>query len=352
MSEIITHKKKLSASELSLFCGQLGILLHSGISLSEGLEIMSEDIGGRRLAKTIRTLSGLVNDRKTLSEGMELCGAFPEYLIGMIVIGEVSGNLEKVLSSLARFYEKQQNLNEQITHAVVYPLVLIIMMGAVVFFLTTQVLPMLDDILASLGGEMPLIAMALMNGGGFIAGHYKAVLSIFIALFLMYFTISKTASGRLALDKFKAVFPLTRELYRKITAGRFASAMTFLTTGDIDMDLSLKMADDILSNKYISNKIEECRKDSPYGEPIHEILNRSGMFPNRFSKTLSIGFKSGDPDTVIQQLANTYEREVDKSLTRITDSIEPVFVIFLSVIVGVILISTILPLVRVMSLIG
>ena len=352
MPESTTHKKKLGASELSLFCGQLGIFLHSGISLSEGLEIMSEDLDSRRLQKTMRELCGAINDRKTLSEAMELCGVFPEYLVKMIVIGEVSGNLEKVMSSLAHFYEKQQKLNDQITHAVIYPLVLILMMGVVVFFLTTQVLPMLGEILTSLGGAMPAIAMALMKGGMFFAGNYIAVLSILAALFIFYFVFSKTASGKLALDKFKAVFPLTSGIYRKITAGRFASALTFLTSGDIDIDLSLKMADNILSNTYISNKIEECRKNSPRGEPIYETLERSGMFPNRFSKMLSFGFKSGDEDTVIRQLANTYEHEVDKSLTRITDSIEPIFVIFLSVIVGVILISTILPLVRIMSLIG
>jgi len=283
---------------------------------------------------------------------MELCGVFPEYLVRMVVIGEVSGNLEKVMSSLARFYEKQQKLNEQISHAVAYPLVLVLMMGAVVFFLTTQVLPMLDDILASLGGEMPAVATVLMNSGGFIAGNYITVLSIFIILFILYFLFARTASGRLSLGKFKVEFPLTRGVYRKIAAGRFASAMTFLTSGDIDMDLSLKIASDTLSNIYMSNKIEECRKNSPPGEPLYETLNRSGMFPNRFSKTLSIGFKSGDTDTVIRQLAEMYEHETDKSLTMIINSIEPIFVIFLSLIVGAILISTVLPLIRIMSLIG
>jgi len=347
-----TRKKKLGAAELSLFCGQIGIFLSSGISLLEGLEIMAEDIGGMRLQKTVRELSGAIHDRKTLSEGMELCGVFPEYLVRMAVIGEVSGNLEKVMRSLALFYEKQQRVNEHITHAVVYPLILIIMMGAVVVLLTTQVLPMLGDILTSLGGETPAIAVALMKGGAFIAGNYIAGLTVLIALFVLYLICRRTVSGRLALDKFKATFPLTRGLYRKIAAGRFSAAMTFLTSGDIDAELSLTMAGDILSNTYVSGIIGECQKNSSYGEPLYEMLERSGMFPNRFSKMLSIGFKSGDSDTVIRQLADTYEREVDKSLAGITDSIEPIFVIFLSFIVGVIIISTVLPLVRIMSLIG
>ena len=347
-----THKKKLGAAELSLFCGQIGIFLSSGMSLLEGLEIMAEDIGGRRLQKTIRELSGAVHERKTLSEGMELCGVFPEYLIRMVVIGELSGNLEKVMRSLARFYEKQRQINEHITHAVVYPLVLILMMCAAVVLLTTQVLPMLGGILTSLGGEMPAIAVALMKGGAFISENYIAVLSLFIALFILHFICRRTVSGRLALDRFKATFPPVRGLYRKITAGRFSAAMMFLTSGDIDVDMSLTMSGDILPNTYVSGKIEECRKNSSHGEPIYEILDRSGMFPNRFSKMLSIGFKSGDSDTVIRQLADMYEREADKSLAGITDGIEPVFVIFLSLIVGVIIISTVLPLVRIMSLIG
>ena len=347
-----TAKKKLGASELSLLCGQVGIFLSSGIPLSDGLEIMSDDTGDRRIQKIIRELSVAINDRKTLSEGMELCGVFPEYLVRMTVVGEMSGNLDKVMRSLAQFYEKQQRMNEHITHAVVYPLVLILMMGVVVVLLTTQVLPMLGDILTSLGGEMPAIAIALMSFGGFVGENYIVFLSLFAALFFLYFICRRTAAGRLALDKFKATFPPTRQLYRKITAGRFSAAMTFLTSGDIDIDLSLKMAGDILANAYVSGRIEECRKNSSHDEPIYETLGRSGMFPNRFSKMLSIGFKSGDSDTVIQQLADAYEHEVDKSLAGITDSIEPVFVVFLSLIVGVIIISTVLPLVRIMSLIG
>jgi len=352
MSENTIRKKKLNAAELSLFCGQIGLFLCSGISLLEGLDIMAYDIGGRRFQKTVRDVSDAIRERKTLSEGMEACGAFPEYMVSMVVIGEVSGNLEKVMRSLEQFYEKQQMLKERITHAIVYPFILIIMMCAVVLLLTTQVLPMLGDILTSLGGEMPAVALALMKCGGFIIQNFIIFLSLFIALVILHFIFRMTASGRLTLDKFKAEFPLTRGLYRKITAGRFCAAMTFLTSGDIDMDMSLKMAKDILSNTYISNRIEECRKNSPYGEPVYETLERSGMFPGRFSKMLAIGFKSGDSDTVIQRLADTYDREVDKSLTGITDSIEPIFVIFLSLIVGVILVSTILPLVRIMSLIG
>jgi type IV pilus assembly protein PilC len=226
------------------------------------------------------------------------------------------------------------------------------MMCVVVVLLTTQVLPLLGDILTSLGGEMPTIAVALMNGGVFISKNYIVIMSLFIALLILYFICMITVSGRLAIDKFKATFPLTSGLYRKILAGRFSAAMAFLTSGDIDMELSLTMAGDILSNSYVSGKIEECLKNSSHGEPVYEILGRSGMFPNRFSKMLSIGFKSGDSDTVIRQLADTYEHDVYKSLAGITDGIEPVFVIFLSLVVGVILISTVLPLVRIMSLIG
>ena len=352
MSLSTKYQKTLSASELSLFCGQLGIFMLSGISISEGLDIMSEDIDDRRLQKIFRELSRAIHDRKTLSEGMKLCGVFPEYVTKMVVIGEVSGNLDKIMNSLARYYEKQQILNEHITHAVVYPLILILIMCAVVVLLTTQVLPMLGDILTSFGGEMPAIATVMIKYGGFISGNYIIFLSILVAFFIFYFICRKTASGRFMLDKFKASFPFTRGLCRKITAGRFSAAMAFLTSGDIDMELSFKMAGDSLSNMYISDKIEKCRKNSTPGEPIYETLNRSGMFPNRFSKMLSIGFKIGDSDTVIRQLADTYEHEVEKSLTRITDGVEPVFVVFLSLIVGLILISAVLPLVRIMSLIG
>ena len=342
----------LKPDQLSLFATQISLFLRSGLSLTEGLTLMEEDIGDSRFRTCITKVLEGVEGRRPLHDAMRNAGGFPEYMLRMAEIGEFSGRLEGMMNALSLFYEREQNLRQRVKSAVTYPLLLLLMMTAVVFLLIVRVLPMFDRLLGDLGGSMPSFVRGLMNFGAFTSKWYIAILATIAALILFWIVFKRTAAGRSCIDVFKASFPVVRGLYRKMAAERFATAMSFLLAGSVDLEISLDLAKDILGNRHMSKKINSCLSMMQSGSALHDALYQCGIFPRQFSKMLAIGFKSGEMDSMMERLAGIYEQEVDSSLRRLTGAIEPAFVALLSVVVGIIMVSVMLPLIEAMSNIG
>jgi len=344
--------KKLSPAQITLFCTQVSLFLHAGVTLVEGLNMLESDVEHGNFQGVVHALSAAVSDRQPFGDAMKNTGAFPAYLVRMVGIGEVSGNLEEILVSMARFYEREQALKQRVRSAVTYPVLLILMMTAIVFLLIVQVLPMFDDLLKSLGGELPGIVQGLMSFGRFVGNNIFIIVGIIAIIFIVIKLMQKSEAGGRFWDGMKANLPGLRGMYRKIVAERFSIAMTFLLRAGIDIELALELVRDILGNRFMAGKIEECRTKIGEGMSIYDALYASGIFPRLFTRMLGIGFKTGDLDGMMERLAEIYEQEVDTSLARVTGSIEPIFVAILSIVVGIILISVMLPLIRIMSSIG
>ncbi|MDR0380671.1 MAG: type II secretion system F family protein [Oscillospiraceae bacterium] len=344
--------KRLKNSELVLFCTQVSLFLRAGLSLVEGLSLLQEDIGNPVFQDILRQVSDGIEARQPLSQALEATGAFPPYLLRMAAIGEASGNLDDIMSAQAAYYEREGQLKQRIRSSVVYPIILVVMMAAIVLLLIVQVLPMFDDLLRSLGGEMPTLVRGLMAFGQFIGRWWWLILVALAALAVLHRALRATAGGRAAFDRFKARFFITRAVYQKIAAERFSSAMAFLLGSSVDFEIALKLTADILDNRYMSDKIENCGVRIGAGESASDALYGAGIFPRLFTRMLAVGFKTGNLDGMMHQLSEIYEQEVDVSLGRIVGSIEPAFVALLSILVGVILISVMLPLIQIMSSIG
>ncbi len=342
----------LKPDQLSLFATQISLFLRSGLSLTEGLSLMEEDIGDSRFRACVTKVREGVEGRRPLNDAMRDAGTFPEYMLKMAEIGEFSGHLEGMMNALSRFYERERNLRQRVKSAVTYPLMLLLMMTVVVFLLIVRVLPMFDRLLGSLGGEMPAFVRGLMNFGAFVGQWYIAILAVVVAIAIFWSVFSRTGAGRSFIDAFKASFPVVRGLYRKMAAERFATAMSFLLSSNVDLEISLELTKGILGNRHMSKKIDSCLKMMESGGTLYDALYESGIFPRQFSKMLAIGFKSGEMDSMMSRLAEIYEQEVDGSLRRVTGAIEPAFVALLSVVVGIIMVSVMLPLIEAMSNIG
>ena len=344
--------KKLRPTDLSLFCTQISLFLRSGLSLPEGLSLMREDVGDARFQSKLAVVCEAVDDRMPLSEALQKAGGFPDYMVRMAEIGEVSGNLDDIMGAMAKYYEREENLRRRVRTAVTYPLALIVMMTAIVFLLIVQVLPMFSDLLTSLGRSMPPVVTGLMAFGDFVAVNILWIAGGIVLLVLFFQIFKRTTPGAAVLDRMKASFPLTRGVYKKMSAERFATAMGFLLSSSVDLDISMELSEKILGNSSIASRVEECRALMSGGLALDEALQQVGIFPRLFSKMLGIGMKSGDLDGMMARLASIYEKEVDDSLKRVTGAIEPAFVAILSIVVGVILISVMMPLIEVMTVIG
>lgn len=347
------RKIKLEAAELAWLCEQVALVQKSGIPLPEGIELLAQSADMPRLAAVLRSLTTEMKQMIPLSEAMDNLGTFPPYLVSMTRIGEISGNLDRVMGNLAQYYLRDAELRRKVRSSLIYPLVLLVMMLGIIILLVARVLPVFSQILTSFGTGMPPFSQGLLSLGLFISNQWiwllPAVLAAAAGLYL-FFAYSRP--GRTLLDRAKLNLPLLGPLFRRIYASRFSASLSYMLRSAIDMDTALSMTEAIMDNSLVSRRIADCRKKIASGEDTFAALQQTDLFPKLFIRMLSLGNRTGELDSVMQKIAGAYESEVDSRLTRMTGLVEPLLVLLLSLIVGAILLTVMLPLVEIMATIG
>jgi type IV pilus assembly protein PilC len=344
--------KKLQPKELVTFCSQMALFLRAGVPLEEGLEYLAEDVKGSPLEAALLKVNHYVQEHEYFHSALGKSGFFPGHMVNMIEIGETSGKMDDILDSLAKFYSRELALKQRIQNAVTYPLTLIVMMSLVVLLLIAKVLPLFENILISLGSEMPRAVKVIMLVSNFLNRNGILIILLLIVLFIGLKMWNSTSSGRNFFERVKITMPIFKPIYQKIYAERFANAMAFMMEAGINIDSALKLSQTIIDNNYMKQKIQTCIELIQQGKNLHEALYESGSFPKLFTRMLGLAQKTGELDVMLYRLAGIYENEVNIALKRATSIVEPALVVVLSIIVGIILISIMLPLINIMSSIG
>ncbi|MBQ7919304.1 MAG: type II secretion system F family protein [Lachnospiraceae bacterium] len=345
-------KKKLTAPEITTFLSQTALLIQAGITPFSAMEILLSDTKAKEGRELIEQIIATCKEGEPFYEALHRTEVFPDYCINLIKLGEQSGNLDDCLTSLAAYYEKEETIRENIKSAITYPLIMIIMMFLVIFVLMTKVLPIFNQVFAELGSEMTGIAGSLLKLGEALNRYSGIGVFILVVLFILVY-----GSLNIPFMKEKAVqlliwFPPTKGFMQKFACQRFASGMAMTLSSGIDTFASLDMVAELVGNKDMVEKITQCKEDLKKGEAFSDALVNTGIFNNLHSRMVTVGYKSGNIDVVLRKIADNYEKETDKKLQSIIAVLEPTLVIILSVIVGLILLSVILPLMGIMSSIG
>lgn len=344
-------KKTISNSELSLFCYQLYIALKSGLPLVDSMDIIKSEIRNQDLIKVTEEISKNISKGEKLSDSLKGNDIFPEYFFNMIEIAEKTGNLEEQTLILSKHYEERAKTEKKVNNAVFYPTILLLMMLAVVVFLVTNVIPMFSKVLNSVGVEVPPSTRSILNLGLFLQkyGLFILIGLGLIILFLMFYSVSE--NGKVAFDKLKLSLPVFGELNKKIITSNFSNAMVMMINAGMHFQESLPLVKGTLENAYVDDKLDLLIKDQSTSN-LSELLEKLDVFPTLFKRIISLGEKSGELEASFEKASAIYREDVDRSIQRVTSSIEPVLVIILSVIVGVILLSIMIPLINIISEIG
>ena len=345
-------KEKLTPTEIVAFCTQMSMILKSGISMSEGVGIMYDDASNPAGKDILRDIHKEIEIGMPLHVALGTTNKFPDYVVTMVEIGEASGRLDNVMESLTAYYEREENVSRVIRSAVTYPLVMITMMTAVIALLVVRVMPIFNDVFQGLGAQMTGFSLAVMNFGQAL-GTYGAFIIIIVFAFIVLFLIFRqTTLGKKAIEVIKEKSFLTRNIYAKIASGRFASAMSLMLASGMDTDKSLDMVGRLLKTSSLRHKIIICKRKLEKGTSLSDALQQVGIFSGVYAKMVSVAFKTGAMDTVMEKLAKRYEEETNTQINNIISIVEPSLVAVLSVIIGIILLSVMLPLMGIMSAIG
>jgi type IV pilus assembly protein PilC len=356
--EVKIRLKKLSSGDLSIFCFQLSLILKAGIPINEGLQTLGDESGNLAeakqkisgtLGKTVREMSSAVEIGEQLSLAMKKTGVFPDYVVNMVEIGEGTGRLDNVLESLGDYYERDQYIKAKIRNSLMYPVLLFIIMSAVIILLVSQVFPIFSKMIDQMGGSSELKgAEAFANS--LTAGEYTMYIILGLAaLSIITALLAKTKPGKNIVGVFAAKFPLTKNINKKIAASRFANAMAMTLSSGMDLSTALKMSVNLIDSAVYKSKFGECVKEIEQGGSFSGAIGKTGAFSGMYIKFIEIGQKTGTVDSVMKKISDICDSEADTSLTNATSFIEPLLVGILSIIIGVILISVMIPLIDVMS---
>ena len=353
MSEQTVKKKQLTPHELSVLSSQLSMLVKSGSSPYEAVSILLEDTKDRDGQQILRTMVAELEKGEKLHEAIRVSGVFPDYVEHMVTIGEEAGELDTVLDALRMFYEREDNLRGTIRSALRYPLIMIATMFVVILVLITQVLPIFAEVFAQLGTGMNAFSESLLNLGVRMNRYSLAIMIVLGVLVLASIYLFHSANGKRLLQNIACLVPAGRRLASEIAAGRFASGMALTMSSGMDTYQSLEMVKSIVENKDVEDKIGQCaERIGQTGCSFPEAIEQTALFTPLYTRMVKTGFKSGALDVTMRQIAEHYEKATDHKIDTLISVVEPTLIIILSVIVGLILLSVIMPLMGIMGTIG
>ena len=347
------NKANFSNMETADLCRELALLLHAGIGTGDGLYLLAEEEKDPVTKEMLTQMAKIVDFGNPLAKAFEEAGRFPAHMIGLLQVGEAVGRTEEALNALSRYYENRERMERHITGALTYPVMLLLLMSVVIVVLLTKVLPVFNDVYASLGGQLTGIAGMLLGLGNGL-NKILPLLCVVLALVLILlggFVFSKKIRAKM-LDFYNSRWG-DKGVSRKMTNARFAQALSMGISSGMPPEEGVDMAASLLRD--IPKAAERCEKCSELlrnGESLSEALNKTGLMESAACRLLTLGMRGGSGDTVMEELARRMQEEAEHALEHAASKIEPALVLITTLLVGAILLAVMLPLMNIMTTIG
>ena len=335
---------KLKPNECAEFSRQLASMLSSGITAVRALELIRDSQERAAIRNIVTKLHKDVSQGMTISEAMRLQKrAFPNLLINMYGSGEASGQLELVATKMAFHYDKEHKLNGKVKSAMMYPMILAVITVLVVLLIFIAIIPEFIGTLVDMGVELPLITRIVMGLSDFLVGYWYIPLVgvvLLVALFTYLLTVPKI---RLAFDQFKLKVPILGKLLSIIYTARFSRTLASLYTSGISMINALEITVTIIGNKFIEGQFDEVIQDIRNGEPLSVSTAKVKGMNRKLPSMMLIGEESGRLDTMLESTAEIFDYDAEMATGRLVQLVEPIMLIIMAVVIGVVMMSVLMP---------
>ena len=342
-------KKALTNEEISLFCMELSLLLRAGIGVGEGLYLLAQDSGDEDLTN----LAEAVEQGRPLAAALGECGGFPDYVCGLIEVGEQTGRLEEALESLAAYYDNREQQSRRVRSALVYPAVLFVVMLAVIVILLVKVLPVFDDVYASLGGRLTGVAGGVLRLGQGLDAAMPLLCAVLLVFVLAMLAFAVSLPFREKVLSFWRSKRGDKGVSRQLSSARFVQALAMGLRSGLTAEEAVRLAGELEKDlPAAQTRYQSCLEALEEGSSLAQALLKGAILPAAFSRMLALAERSGSADTVVEEIARRLSRTAEETLEKKVSQVEPALVIITSLLVGVILLSVMLPLMNIMSAIG
>ena len=344
---------KVKSKVLMIFTRQLATLIDSGLPLLRGLTVLARQEPNPVMKKTINTLADSVQTGSTFSESLQqFPKIFNKLYINMVKAGELGGVLELVLNRLAEYQEKAQKLKNKIVAAMVYPIIVMVIAVGIMIFLMTVIVPKFEKIFEDMLGsrdKLPELTKAVIGFSRWIQEHILIIFGLVAGITVIWQIIKASKSGRRAIDGVKLKLPLFGDVQRKSAISRFSRTLGTLVTSGVPILQALNITRETAGNVVISGAIGKVHDAVKEGESMVAPLEGSKVFPPMVISMVDVGEETGQLPEMLLKVADVYEDEVDNSVSALTSMLEPLMIVVLAVVVGIIVLALFLPLIQIIQ---
>lgn len=336
--------KKLSDKKKEIFYRELGMLLRSGVDFKKALEILSNQSGNKFEKGLILQIKEKVVEGRSIYESMRESNQFSAYEYYSIQIGEETRKLEEVLGELQKYFNRKIQMKRQIISVMTYPTIVMLVTALVLYFMLNKVVPMFSSVFKQFGSELPRstqIILKISNHSGMI---FSIVIGITIGLIAIHMLLKEKDSYRSFTTKLVLKIPYFGNLIRKIYISRFCQAMNLLITSKTTLINSLSLTVKMISFYPIEIAISQIKEDITRGASLHESLKKHQVFENKMVSMVEVAEQVNQLETMFEQLTEQYNEEISHQTKMIGVILEPMIIIVIGAIVGIIMVSMYAPL--------
>ena len=342
--EISFLQKKPKSRDLSVFFRSFVSIFDAGVPVISALAMLAEQTANKMLAAAIADIRRRVETGESLTSAMRAhVKIFGEMCVSITSAGEISGSLATSFRRMAEQYERDAKIRLTLKKASVYPIVILIVTVAVIALMLTMVVPTFEDIFAQLGGELPAITRFVVSLSELLRAYWYVVFALAVGTVTAVKAFSKTDSGRYLFSRISLKTPLLGAFITKSSAARFSRTLSTLIAAGFPLIEALEIVARTMKNLLFREAILNARDVVSMGSALSETLRNSKIFPPLVHQMLNIGEESGNIEGMLSKIADYYQEETETATKTLMSILEPAIIVLLALVVGVIIMSIIIP---------
>ena len=345
-----TGTGKVKATELTMFCRQFSIMINTHIPILDCLDLLRNQSYSAYLRKVLDVIYGDVKGGVVLSDALNKHKkVFPDFFRSMVYVGEMSGKLDVVFSSLANYYEKDLALKRKIKSALSYPIMLLVMMVGILALMFAMVVPTFRESLGSLGVPPEGITKAIFDIADFFSANGGTILIALIAVVLIIFIVLRTEKGKYAFDYLKLKLPLIKKVQTNIVTARFARGFGLLLSSGMDLNDAMNSVEVVLGNRYMKKRFHDAAESIRHGMSLTVAFDSYHLFPQLMIQMVQIGEKTASLEDVLTRACDFFDAQVETSLNSVVSKIQPTILLIMGGVVATLFVAVYSPMLGIMQ---
>lgn len=337
---------KPTPRDMAVFCRQFASITRAGVTIIETLNMLADSTENKKMQKAIYAVRADVEKGESFADSMaQHPGVFPELLVQMARAGEASGSLDTAMERMAIQFEKSAKTQAMVKKAMIYPIVVACVAVGVVAAMLLFVIPRYMDMFETLGTELPAITLAVVGMSNFLKAYWFIIIPVVIAIVFVLKTYAKTNSGKHVFGKLQLKIPAIKNLVVKTASAQMARTLSTLLTAGVPLIEAVDIVADTMGNIWFKESLKEALEQIMIGVPLSQPLQTSGLFPPMVYHMVRIGEEAGSTEEMLNKLADYYEEEVEMAVQSLMAAMEPMIIIVLAGVVGILIAAVMAPMV-------